>query len=446
VLLIAWLGWVFDIMDTALFNFAKAPMLQELFHGDPKQKAFIESAFLVLLLIGWSVGGLLFGILADKWGRVRTLTVTVLIYCIFTGATALCHSWQEVAVIRFITALGIGGEWAAGAALVAETFPDKARAPGASLLQSAAAFGPWFAAIVNLQVAVSNWRLLFLVGIFPALVTVLLRFWVKEPLKRRALDSSPSLPVRKLTDLPHGGERSDVLVSQTPDFSKVSTKEELSEQESFDVAARANNPLKELFTNAVLRKNAIVALLLGISGIAAANNISYWLPNLTKAASAGFSSEQIQSRVSYVTLIMHVGTLIGVFLSPWLCEKLGRRKGLAIFFIFSPFSVALATFGTKSYAGLMVLAPLMSLFTIGMSAGFVLYFPELFPTRLRATGAGFAYNTGRIFAAGVPLITGYILGSTNSIGRAVGISAFIPLVGLIALYFAPETKGKPLPG
>ncbi len=435
-------------MDTALFNFAKGPMLQELFHGDPKQKAFIESAFLVILLIGWSVGGLLFGILADKWGRVRTLTVTVLIYCIFTGATALCHSWQEVAVIRFVTALGIGGEWAAGAALVAESFPDKARAPGASLLQSAAAFGPWFAAIVNLQIAVGSWRLLFLVGTFPALVTVLLRLWVKEPERRETVDASPSLPVRKLTDLPHGGERSGVSAGQSPDSNKTSSDEGISEEHGFGLVAEktaSDNPLTELFGNPIWRKNAIVALLLGISGIAAANNISYWLPNLTKAVSAGFTDDQIQNRVSYVTLIMHFGTLIGVFLSPWLCEKLGRRKGLAVFFILSPISVAIATLLTKSYASLMVLAPLMSLFTIGMSAGFVLYFPELFPTKLRATGAGFAYNTGRILAAGVPLVTGYILGSTNSIGKAVGITALVPLVGLIALYFAPESKGKPLP-
>ncbi|HEY3783384.1 MAG TPA: MFS transporter [Fimbriimonadaceae bacterium] len=442
MLLIAWLGWVFDIMDTALFNFAKGPMLQELFHGDAKQKAFIESAFLVLLLIGWSFGGLLFGILADKWGRVRTLTVTVLIYCIFTGATALCHTWQEVAVIRFITALGIGGEWAAGAALVAETFPDKARAPGASLLQSAAAFGPWFAAIVNLQVAVNNWRLLFLVGIFPALVTVLLRLWVKEPSGRSEASSSlhkevgsPSspLPLRSSATSPQG----EVI--------GLRVDHETRAYRSMDKSKRSTNPILELFGNPVWRRNAIVALLLGISGIAAANNISYWLPDLTKAASSGFTAAQIQARVSYVTLIMHLGTLIGVFLSPWLCERLGRRKGLAIFFVLSPISVALATIGTKSYASLMVLAPLMSLFTIGMSAGFVLYFPELFPTRLRATGAGFAYNTGRILAAGVPLVTGYILGSTNSIGRAVGITAFVPLAGLVALYFAPETRGKPLP-
>ena len=94
VLLVAWLGWVFDIMDTALFNFAKTPMLKELFHGSSAEQARVDSLFLTLLLIGWSVGGLFFGVLADRWGRVRTLSLTVLIYCVFTGATALCHTWQ----------------------------------------------------------------------------------------------------------------------------------------------------------------------------------------------------------------------------------------------------------------------------------------------------------------------------------------------------------------
>jgi len=401
VLLIAWLGWVFDIMDTALFNFAKTPMLKELFHGTTAQRQVVDGAFLTLLLIGWSVGGLVFGILADKWGRVRTLTLTVLIYCVFTGATALCRSWEQVAVIRLVTAFGIGGEWAAGASLLAETFPDKARGPGAAILQSAAAFGPWFAALINLAVPASQWRWLFLVGIAPALVTVFIRLHIKEPEKWQ---------------LAQGWQRRNFL-----------------------------EPLRELFANPRWMKHAIIALLLGISGIAAANNISYWLPNLTKAVSEGLSANDAQRRLSFVTMTMHVGTLVGVCLMPWLCEKVGRKKELLTFFILSPISVAAATLGGGSYGRLLLLAPLMSLFTIGMSAGFVLYFPELFPTRLRATGAGFAYNTGRILAAGIPLLTGIVIGSSKSVSFAVSITALVPVIGLVALIFAPETKGKPLP-
>jgi len=400
VLVAAWLGWVFDVMDTALFNFAKAPMLQELFRGNSAQRAQVDAAFAALLLIGWSLGGLLFGLLADRWGRVRTLTVTVLVYCVFTGATALCRTWQEVAVIRFITALGIGGEWAAGAALLAETFPDKARAPGAALLQSAAAFGPWFAALISFAVPAAAWRVLFLVGIAPALVTVLIRFWIREPERWRAAASS---------------------------------------------RGSAWAPLKRLFTESPWRKHAAIALFLGVSVIAASTNISYWLPNLTKWSSEGLSPDQIQKRIGQVTLIMHVGTLAGVLLMPWLCDLIGRKRALLVFMVLSPASVAAATAGGPSFLRIELLAPVMALFTIGMSAAFVLYFPELFPTALRATGIGFAYNTGRILAAGIPLATGYLMGSTQSVGKAVAITALVPVIGLAALIFAPETRGRPLP-
>lgn len=396
VLLIAWLGWVFDIMDTALFNFAKTPMLNELLGSSNQPR--IDGLFLTVLLVGWSIGGLIFGALADRWGRVHTLTLTVLIYCVFTGLTAACTTWQEIAVVRFVTALGIGGEWAAGAALLAEAFPDKARAPGAALLQSAAAFGPWFASLINLGVPAAHWRWLFLVGILPALITVVLRMGVREP-----------------------GKWASATAQEKP------------------------RPLKELFAREPWRSHAVVALVLGVAGIAAANNISYWLPNLTKSVSEGLSADDAQRRLSYVTLAMHCGTLIGVCLMPWLCERIGRKPALLTFFILSPISVVLATFGGGDYTRLLLLAPLMSLFTIGMSAGFVLYFPELFPTTLRATGSGFAYNSGRILAAGIPLATGAMMHSSNSVALGIAVTALVPVVGIVALGFAPETKGRPLP-
>jgi MFS family permease len=167
VLGVAWLGWVFDIADTALFNFAKGPMLDELLGPgvDASFQASVDGKLLTVFLVGWALGGLVFGVLADKWGRTKTMALTILIYALFTGLTALCQTWEQVAVVRLITALGIGGEWAAGAALVAEVFPNKARAPAAGILQSAAAFGPVFAALVNFQVEPEHWRWLFLIGI-----------------------------------------------------------------------------------------------------------------------------------------------------------------------------------------------------------------------------------------------------------------------------------------
>lgn len=402
VLIVAWLGWVFDIMDTALFNFAKVPMLIEMLGSEAAYKEFgpaIEGRIMMVFLIGWAVGGLVFGVLADRWGRTRTMVLTILMYCAFTGLTALCQTPEQVMVVRFLTALGIGGEWAAGAALIAEVLPDKARAPAAGFIQTAAAIGPVLAATINLGLASFDWRWLFVVGIAPAAITVVIRMKVKEP--ERWVQAAPLLN---------------------------------------------KNPLKGVFGHTTWRRHALVAGVIGVVGIAGAGNVAFWLPNLVKAASEGFSTEIVQQRTSYATYSLHIGTLLGVLIVPWLCERWGRRPTLAVCFVAAPLSVAFATLGATSYERLLLLAPLMSFFSIGLTASFVLYFPELFPTRLRATGAGFAYNTGRIAAAPVPWITGMMIGGAKgSVGEGVARAALVYIIGLLVLPFAPETRGKPLP-
>lgn len=401
VLAVCWLGWLFDIMDTALFNFAKAPMLTEMLGGADAYKLngpATEGLIQMVFLVGWALGGLIFGILADRWGRTRTMVLTILMYCAFTGLTALCHSWEQVAVVRFLTALGIGGEWAAGAALVAEVFPDKARAPAAGFLQSAAAFGPALAATINLGLSAENWRWLFVVGIAPALITVLIRWKIKEPDRWK------------------------------------------------ETATEARGSLKELFGTSNWRRNVLIASVLGIVGIAGSGNTSFWLPNLVKAVNKGVDAVIVQQRVSYATYTMQIGTLLGVLIFPWLCQKLGRKPAFALFFALSPLAIWLATIGANDYTAVLLFAPLMSFFTIGLSAGFVLYFPELFPTRLRATGSGFAYNVARIGAAPAPWLTGILIGGlAGSVGLGVAAAGLIYLVGLAALPFAPETRGRALP-
>jgi len=405
ILVVAFLGWVFDIFDVAIFNFAKGSMLNELV-GAERIKVdgpFIDGFLLTILLIGWSVGGLLFGILADRWGRTRTMVVTILIYAVFTGLHAVCQSWEQIAAVRFITALGIGGEWAAGAALLAEAFPDKARAPAAGLLQSAAAVGPVLAALANMKIAAADWRLLFLIGIIPALITIVIRLGVEEPARWKEA---------------HAGE----------------------ERKSFW------EPIRGLFAHPKWRKNAIVALILGAVLVAGSNNVSYWLPNLVESVSKGLDANLVKDRKSEATMILHIGTLLGVLIVPWLCVRFGRKLTIGAFFLASPVAVALAFYGGGSYERLLLFAPLMSFFAIGVSAAFVLYLPELFPTLYRATGAGLAYNVGRILAAGVPLLTARLMGEAKlSTGGAIAATAAVLAVGILALPFAPETRGKPLP-
>ena len=399
ILVLAWLGWVFDIMDTALFNFAKIPMLTAML-GEAQYKAVgpsIEGQIQSIFLVGWSLGGLVFGILADRWGRTQVLITTILMYSAFTGLTAFCTTPEQVMIVRFLTALGIGGEWAAGAALVAESVPAEFRARASGFLQSAAAFGPWFAALANLAVPAGQWQTLFLVGAAPALLCVFLRFKAG-----------------------HG---------------------EASRQPSPSAGS-----LRDLFTEPNVRRNTIVAMLLGIVGVTGAGILPFWLPNLIKQASTGLAPEAAKQFLSLNTFTIHVGTLLGVLAFPLLADRFGRRLMFAVFFGLAPVTAWLALSGTPDLGRLLWLLPVSTFFSIGLSAGFVQYFPELFPSRIRATGSGLAYNVGRIVSAPVPALMGSLMaGNGGNVAHIVLVSGSIYALGLVALVFAPETRGLPLP-
>ncbi|MBS1721889.1 MAG: MFS transporter [Armatimonadetes bacterium] len=393
VLAVAWLGWTFDIMDAAIFNLAKQSMVTELLGGPVAYKAQgagVEAGLLTALLVGWSLGGLVFGYLADRWGRVRTLALTVLLYSAFTGLTVLCKTVDQAMLVRFLTGLGIGGEWAAGAALVAESVPEGTRAKAASWLQTAAVAGPVLAALANYSVTGMGWRPLFLIGVAPAVLTVIVRVLIKEPERAAQQQHTHPLPKR-------------------------------------------------------VWGRMAVGLVLGTVGIATAQNVTFWLPNLVKNVSADVAPDVLQGRQSQATMVLHIGTLIGVFLVPWLCERIGRRPTLAVCFVLSPLLVALVAKGGTTYGTLLPLLPIMSIFSIGIGAAFALYFPELFPSRIRATGAGVAYNGSRIVASLFPLMTAALIQQgRGNVGAAITVTSAVLALGVFALVFAPETRNEPL--
>lgn len=399
VLIIAWLGWVFDVMDTALFNFAKGPMLTEML-GEATYRAEgagIEGRIQALFLVGWALGGLGFGVLADRWGRARTLVLTVLMYSLLTGLTALCQTPDQVAILRFLTGLGIGGEWAAGATWVAETVMPDMRARAAGFIQTAAAFGPWLAAMFNLALPPGEWRGLFLVGVLPALLVVAVRW-------------------------SHGHQESPREPRGAP-FSE----------------------LRELWAPP-WRRRTLTAVALGIVGIAGAGILPFWLPNLVKQASANLGPEAVRNFTSYNTFTLHIGTLLGVLTFPLIAERIGRLRAFGLFFVLAPTFTALALLGGTSLERLLWLLPVAAFASIGLSAGFVMYFPELFPPHLRATGAGLAYNTGRIVAAPLPWLIGLIANANQgNVVAGILVASGIYVLGLLVLPFAIETKGQPLP-
>ncbi len=187
VLFVAWLGWVFDSMDAMIYALVLHPALHDLLPATLGRAAtdadigWYGGIIFSIFLLGWALGGVVFGVVADRIGRTKTLIMTILIYAIFTGMAALSESWWHLAVYRFLTALGIGGEWAAGAALVAEVWPEDKRAKAAGILQSAWAAGFFLAAACYLLLRDFPWQALFLVGVAPAFVALLVRLWVKEP-------------------------------------------------------------------------------------------------------------------------------------------------------------------------------------------------------------------------------------------------------------------------
>jgi MFS family permease len=411
VLLVAWLGWVFDSMDATIYTLVLQPALHDLLPRQtggtvsPEAIGWYGGVILSIFLIGWALGGVVFGVLADRFGRTKTLVCTILVYAMFTGMAALSSTWWELALYRFLTALGIGGEWAAGAALVAEVWPENLRAKAAGLLQSAWAGGYLIAAIVNLLMSGRGWRPIFLVGVVPAIVALLVRLWVKEP------------------------ER----------WVKTHDREQ-------QPGAAGPPKLSELFQPKLLRATLTGSGLafVAVFGLWGATN---WTPTLVRSLPGlqGLDPRTLTDRVSYGTMMLNVGALVGYLSFGPLAEKFGRRAAFALMCVGSLILLPLTFLTPRSYTQVMLLLPLLGYFNNGIFSGFPLYLPELYPTRIRATGAGFCFNVGRVLASTGPFLTGFLVTVLGSFGRAASAIALVYIVGLAILPFARETRGQPLP-
>ena len=411
VLAVAWLGWVFDSMDATIYALVLQPALHDLLPAPaggsvaPDAIGWYGGIIFAIFLVGWAVGGMCFGVLADRFGRTRSLIFTILIYALFTGLAALAHTWWQLAVYRFLTALGIGGEWAAGAALVAEVWPEEKRARAAGVLQSAWAAGFLVAAVASLLLRGQSWRWLFVVGVAPAAVAVLVRWWVREPerwLKAR-------------------------------------------EQEQRSPVARPAR-MAELFGPGLRRATFVGSGLafVAVFGLWGATN---WTPTLIRGLPGlrGLDAAALTADVSYATILLNLGALAGYFAFGPLADRWGRRAVFALMCAGSLVMLPVTFLTPRSYAAVLALLPLLGFFNNGLFGGFPLYLPELYPTRLRATGAGFCFNAGRVVAAAGPFLTGALVAALGGFGRAASAVGLIYVAGLLILLVAPETKGQPLP-
>jgi MFS family permease len=423
VLLVAWLGWVFDAMDGTIYSLVQKPVVTELLGpgASGADVGFYSSAVFSAMLVGWAFGGIVFGILADYIGRTRALTLTILIYSLFTGLSALADNWWQLALYRFITGLGLGGEWAAGAALVAEVWPDRFRARAGAILQSAAAFGFFLAAAINYWVGVVSWRYVFLAGAFPALFVLGIRLLVREP--------EGWVAVR---------DRRRQAKSQAKRTSA-------SELDTFT--------LKQLF-GARLRRDTVVASALAFVVLLGLWGSTMWIPAaireiaMPEAVAARLSGPSMESyfvrQSSRGIMLLNAGSLFGYLLFGPLADALGRRAAFLTFFIGAVVLFPVTFLLAQSVGMIFVLVPLVGFFTLGVTSGFPIYLPELFPTEVRTTGVGFCYNLGRIVTAGGVFVTGYLVGILGSYAKAASAVSLIYLVGIVVLLFARETRGQKL--
>lgn len=421
VLFAAWLGWGFDIFDSLLFNYVApnaVPTLLGLTIGSPeaKQATLQWTGILTsILLLGWAAGGVLFGFVADRIGRTRTLLITMLMYAFGTAACAFVPNMEMLILCRIIASLGIGGEWAAGASMVAEVVPEDKRVEAGALLYTSAPMGLFLATFVNMQVAGDwfkaspevSWRYVLLFGLIPAAVAFAIRIFVKEP------------------------ER----------WQKV--------------AATTKPPrLSELFAPSI-RPLTISGLLMALIALLTWWSCNAFLPVIVsglasaEAATQGLDKVATQGLIeqwkTVATSVFNLGGLIGTLLTIPAAKYLGRKKMFSLYFLVSAIAIMMA-YGLD-------LPPTVRLyfyFAIGLSVfgvfgSFTYYLPELFPTRLRGTGAGFCYNIGRVVAAFGPFLVGIIAAQGTDVATSfLFYVGFVPLVGLLVMPWVIETRGRAL--
>ncbi len=421
VLLLATLGWMFDCMDQRLFVIARQPAMTELLgyaniaagQLTVAQKAEITKFggyATTALILGWATGGIFFGLMGDRWGRVKTMAITILVYSLFTGLSGLSQHWWDFMIYRFLTGMGVGGEFAAGAALVAEVMPERARPYCLGLLQALSAVGNITGSFISRFVMPVGWRWMFVVGILPALLVVLVRVTLKEPERWQ----------------------------QAREKAKAHTQEELGH-------------LTEMFRNRRWRYNTIIGVGLAVTGVVGLWGIGFYSPELTREVLGSVSKAHKDSVVAWGTMLQDFGALAGIFAFSLVAGLVGRRPAFALSMLFG-FGAIVLTFGfmrTESHVYWML--PILGFSTLTIFGGYAIYFPELYPTRLRSTGTGFCYNVARYLAAGAPMALGVLSGALigmfphNAFRVAAVIVAGFYFVGLIFVWFAPETKDKPLP-
>jgi len=525
VLVVAVLGWLFDTMDQQLFNIARPKAVIELMGAPSAKWAGISTC---IFMLGWATGGIIFGILGDRYGRAKTMTLTILLYSLFTGLSAFSVYIWDFAFYRFLTGLGVGGEFAVGVTLVAEVMPQRARAHALAWLQACSAIGNITAAFVGLALSqlndVKTWRYMFLIGAIPAFLAIFITRRLREPERWQAMRDQKDVKLGSFSEL-FGNPRwrrnalGGVLLATsgvvglwgigffgfdlvTAVFRQTFEKQAIAKGEDkldrqlvqrllsnpaelAGVQGSIRSPNQLVTPEAKLFYRAMLTLHEDKQPITRASVLTWTDENQgSSVPSARLSRKQLEefagptpeqspveneivehisnrgkeidSRLLFWAamygLLFNGGAFFGIHFYRRLAQAMGRRGAFAICFVAAMFTTAYVFWFLESFTDVCWMVPIMGFFQLAIFGGYAIYFPELFPTRLRSTGTSFCYNVGRYLAAFGPLTLGFLAsiifgnyGEASSWRYAGVCMCSFYLLGLAALPFLPETKDQPLP-
>jgi MFS family permease len=429
----ATLAWMFDCLDQQIFILWRASALKTLLPAGLDANTYGGYAT-AIFVAGWATGGLLFGAIGDRIGRARTLTLTVLMYSVFTGLSALSTGWVDFAIYRFVTGLGVGGVFGLAVALIADALPDKARPHALGTLQALSAVGNitagllsmWVGNMVATKVVTPqwSWKLMFLLGAVPAFLCVFLQWRLKEPEKWVAAREA--------------GRKTGV----------------------------AFGSYASLFGEARWRKSALLGMVLCVAGVIGLWGIGFFAPELVgpvierSLREHNLPEEKIAGAkgfwIGLNSICQNLGAFVGMLLMTKFAQRSGRKVAFAVAFVAALVATVAFFRFFDGREDVFWLSPIMGACQLALFAGFAIYLPELFPLRLRSTGVSFCYNVGRFVAASGPFTLGKLqaalkAGATTpeakieAFRNAATYMSAIFLLGLVALMFLPETKGRPLP-
>jgi MFS family permease len=423
ILMASFLGWIFDGYENYALFLVSAPALRQLLRPDQMGSISVYAGMTTgAMLLGIGTGGILAGIVADYIGRRRTMMLTILMYSICTGMTGFVGSWVQLAAFRFLAGLGMGGEWATGTTLMAESWPARARAKGLGIMQSAFGFGSLLASGIWYLLASYGgpgaWRILFFLGVLPALFVLYLRRNVKES-ERWAAKHAERQTLRARRDSGATLSRDEHIV--------------------------AGFSLASLFGDPQLRRQILLCLMMALATTIGFWGISTWIPAYVESAAKAAAMPNPASWGAIAGLLFSSGSIVGYISAGFIADWIGRKGMLCWFFGGALVTTPIVFVWAHAPLAIAIAACVNGAFTLGQFAWMAIYSPELFPTAIRATSVSVVFNGARFLSILGPFISGFMISRLGGFTTTALIFSCVYLAAFAVIPFLPETKGQPLP-